>query len=182
MIGEQQRRVDVESRVRQELERMGLYRLPINPVKVANWLGMKVKSVETKDSSFAGLVTVKNGSGSIYVSEGEPAYLIRFTIAHEIGHYLLHLNEGGTIKDGMMLDRPIDMFWDREPAEVSEDWMKEIEANWFATELLMPAEFIREEWSKIRSVSRLAETFYVTEEAIGHRVADLALWIPGEGR
>ena len=182
MIGEQQRRVDVESRVRKELERIDLYRLPVNPVTVANKLGMKVKSIESEDSSFAGLVAVKNGSGSIYVSESEPAYLIRFTIAHEIGHYLLHLNEGGTIRDGMMLDRPIDMFWDREPAEVSEEWMKEIEANWFATELLMPTEFIREEWSKIPSVSRLAEAFYVTDEAIGHRVANLSLWIPGERR
>ena len=182
MIGQQRRRVDVEQRVREELERLDLYRLPVNPVTVANRLGIKVKGITSEDSSFAGMVAVKGGDGSIYVSEGEPAYLIRYTIAHEIGHYLLHLNDDGAARDGMFLDRPIDMFWSSEPAEVSAAWMREIEANWFAKELLMPTEYVRQEWGKRLSVVSLAETFYVSDEAIGHRVADLCLWVPGEKR
>ena len=183
MIGEQRRRVDVEKRVREELERLGLYRLPVNPVIVANKLGMKVKGVVFKDSSHASIVSVKDGTGTIFVSDlADEPYRMRVAVAHALGHYFLHLMEKGVVKDGQILDRPIDMFWEKEPDEgqASEDWMMEIEANRFADELLMPVSFVREEWASNPNIPRLARMFGVTDEAIGRRVANLNLWIPGK--
>ena len=52
MIGEQQRRAGVERRVREELELMGLYRLPVNPIQFANRLGIKVEYAEFPKSVF----------------------------------------------------------------------------------------------------------------------------------
>ena len=183
MIGEQQRRAEVETRVRQELERIDHYRLPVNPVRVANRLGLKVKGVGFKDTAHAGMIAVKAGSGSIFVAYSEDApYRMRAAIAHSLGHYFLHLTEDGVVKDGQILDRPIDLFWEREPANgpVAEELMREIEANWFAMELLMPTDFIRQEWARNPSVPNIARIFEVPQEAIGPRVAALNLWKSGK--
>ena len=85
------------------------------------------------------MIAVKAGSGSIFVAYSEDApYRMRAAIAHSLGHYFLHLTEDGVVKDGQILDRPIDLFWEKEPANgpVAEELMREIEANWFAMELL----------------------------------------------
>ncbi len=183
MIGEQQRRVEVECRVRKELERVGLYRLPVNPIQVANRLGISVEYAKFPDGSTTGMIAAKGGGGRIFAAKLDLPYRLRFTIAHEIGHYFLHLMEGNVIKDGEVRDRLIDMFLEREPSAglVSEELMREIEANWFATELLMPMEFVREEWARNPNIPSLARMFGVTEEAIGYRVADLNLWDPANG-
>lgn len=183
MIGEQQRRVDVEQRAREELERMGLYRLPVNPIQVANRLGISVKYAQFPDGVTTGMVAVKGGSGTIFAAKLDSPYQLRYTIAHELGHYFLHLMEGNVIKDGEARDRLINIFLKREPTvgPISEDLMREIQANWFATELLMPMEFIREEWNRNPNIPSLARMFDVTEDAIGHRVAGLNLWIPANG-
>ena len=176
MIGEQQRRVDVERRVRRELERIGLYRLPVNPVRVANRLGISVKGVEFKNGSHSGMIAVKDGNAVIYVADSEETpYRMRVAIAHSLGHYFLHLMDSGRVKDGQILDRTIDMFLEREPAEgpVSEEMAREIEANWFAAELLMPTDFVQEEWDRNPSIPSIARIFGVTEEAIGRRIAVL---------
>lgn len=183
MIGEQRRRADVECLVRKELEQMGLYRLPVNPIQFANRLGMSVEYAKFPDGLTTGMVTTEGGRGRIFAEMLDSPYRLRFTIAHELGHYFLHLMEGSTIRDGKAWDRPVDMFWDKEPpvGPVSEGLMREIEANWFATELLMPMEFVREEWSANPSLLSLARMFDVTEDAIGRRVADLNLWVPVNG-
>lgn len=183
MIGEQQRRVDVENRVRGELERMGLYRLPVNPIQFANRLGMSVEYAKFPEIPTIGMVVTRGGRGRIFAAKSDSPYRLRFTIAHELGHYFLHLSEGNVIKDGEVRDRAIDMFWESEPlaGPISENLMREIEANWFATELLMPMEFVREEWNRNPSLPSLARMFDVTEDAIGYRVAGLNLWVPANG-
>ena len=183
MIREQRRRVDVEQRVREELERMGLYRLPVNPIQFANRLGISVEYAKFPEISTIGMVVTKGGTGRVFAAKSDSPYRLRFTIAHELGHYFLHLSEGNVIKDGEVRDRAIDMFWENEPlaGPVSEALMLEIEANWFAAELLMPMEFVREAWSKTPDLPYLSRMFDVTEDAIGYRVAGLNLWVPSNG-
>ena len=184
MIGEQQRRVDVEHRVRRELERIGMYRLPTNPIKIAHRLGLDVGYAELPDKTAVAMVSVKDGVGRISAVSMETPYRLRFAIAHELGHYLLHLMDGNTVQDGQIKDRAVDLFWEKEPpaGPISDDWMREIETNWFATELLMPMEFVREEWGRNPNIHHMARIFGVNEEAIGSRVAGLNLWIPaGKG-
>lgn len=193
MIGEQQRRVDVERRVRRELERIGLYRLPVNPVQVANRLGMKVRGAEFTDDSIISVITTQDHGIGILVADAETPYRKRFAVAHALGHYFIHLKEGRDITDAEkeIVDRKSYMFFRRgEPVmdfppksrirraksrSHSKYPREEIEANWFATELLMPEKFFRKEWDWRESVWRLARVFNVTEEAIEYRLKDLGL-------
>ena len=190
MIGEQQRRVDVERRVRKELERIGLYRLPVNPVVVANRLGMKVIGAEFEDSSIISVITSEDRGRDILVADSETPYRKRFAVAHALGHYFLHFKDGHGTEDEEeeMVDRTHNMSWGRERAgritqgtrwrrtrgrRIPKRHRKETEANWFATELVMPEEFFLEEWSWKPSVWRMARVFNVPEEAIEYRLDDL---------
>ena len=61
MIGEQQRRAEIENRVRQELERIDHYRLPVNPVRVANRLGIEVYLSTFGQGPITGMVETNGG-------------------------------------------------------------------------------------------------------------------------
>ncbi len=105
----------------------------------------------------------------------------RFTIAHEIGHFLLH--EGALI-----VDHAVRVNWRDEVSGMATD-TEEIEANTFAAELLMPREFVinklEEYMKKIGTTNRtmshedlitsLAREFDVSAEAMGYRLINLGI-------
>ena len=172
-------RSDVECRAKEILTQHGLYSLPIDPVHLANRLGVTVNNAKFADDSLAALIAKRGHTTRIFVEQSDPPYRKRFSIAHELGHHCLHLHE-----DGEIVDKRADMFREREPAggPISEDRMREIQANWFAAELLMPTEFVRGEWNRNPSLSHMARVFNVSEEAMGYRLDTLDLWVPSNGR
>jgi Zn-dependent peptidase ImmA (M78 family) len=64
----------------------------------------------------------------------------RFTIAHEIGHYVLQTKK--SLHPRLFIDRYVAFRNDESSA--GNDW-QEVEANAFGAALLMPAHFVREE-------------------------------------
>lgn len=89
----------------------------------------------------------------------------RFTIAHEIGHYVVHY------------------LWAREsdptigPITASRygNDIPEFEANWFAAAFLMPSEKVKAVWNETRSVAAVATEFNVSADAAKLRVKYLGL-------
>jgi len=73
----------------------------------------------------------------------------RFTVAHELGHYFLHSQQG---------QRPI-IAWRHGSTRI--EW----EANWFAAEFLMPAVDFADRQARGWSESKLAAWFGVSPEA-----------------
>lgn len=99
----------------------------------------------------------------------------RFTIAHELGHLLLHNYKTAHADSGFKLRY-------RDAASSTGEVIEEIEANAFAAELLMPAKLVLTEANKIgfdfamqhdRDLSRLARKFQVSKLALGIRLAQL---------
>ena len=168
----------VELHAKEILSQHGLYSLPVDPVLLANRLGIAVNNAKFSDDSCAALIAKRGPTTRIFVEQSDPPYRKRFSIAHELGHHFLHL-----LEDGEIVDSRADMFREREPADgpISELRLREIHANWFAAALLMPEEFVRAEWEKNSSVSRLAKVFNVSEEAMGYRLDALDLGIPSYG-
>jgi len=72
----------------------------------------------------------------------------RFTVAHEIGHLIL----GHTAKNFN--------------SDLNSNKPKEVEANNFASELLMPLNFLKGDCSKGYNLQSIAERYIVSEEAI----------------
>ncbi len=96
----------------------------------------------------------------------------RFSVAHELGHFFLHRDEAGYYDQGHLIGvhfraTPDGCNWDA----------KEIEANRFAAELLMPRQMIIEaiQRSGQAQASDLARQFEVSEEAMTYRLTDIRL-------
>ena len=108
-------------------------------------------------------------------SHGRPRQ--RFTIAHEIGHLVLHKGE-------LFVDQGVRLNFRDKRSSLAED-QQEIEANKFAAELLMPEEMIRQEVQKCTTkkkittedqlMSELARVFDVSEQAMGYRLFNLGI-------
>ncbi len=115
---------------------------------------------ETRQSLFA------NPTGwTILVNDKEGGQRQRFTVAHEIGHYVLHrhLSE---VADGKLEDNQ----WYR--SELSNQY--EIEANRFAAELLMPQEHLEADCNNY-SLPGLADKYNVSTQAMEIRLGLLKL-------
>lgn len=163
-------REEIEDFAHQTLKAHGLNSIPVDPVVLANRLGIRVNHATFSDENISGIVAKRGDSAQILVNSNDKPFRKRFTIAHEVGHYLLHFGE----KDGELVDHDLDLFRDAE--NNSSEWAKEIEANQFAAALLMPADKVRENWKVIRSIEKLARVFNVSEEAMGYRIATLRLY------
>lgn len=91
----------------------------------------------------------------------EPAYRQLFTKAHELGHVVMGHVSGNVpvLRDKTFND------WDP----------KEAEANAYAAELIMPADYVRFQATKIADISGLASFFGVSPTAIRIRLKNLGL-------
>jgi hypothetical protein len=99
----------------------------------------------------------------VWLNVGEPAPRRRFTLAHEVGHWVCQVLEGRTA--------PI--YCRSDEVGVGEGRALEREANIFAAELLMPEELVRERFDG--SATGTAARFGVSEEAMGWRLYNVGL-------
>ncbi|WAS96392.1 ImmA/IrrE family metallo-endopeptidase [Nannocystis punicea] len=161
------------------LQEHGLYSLPVNPVVLANKLGIRVMRAFFSEENFSGLIARRSEAGTtILVNEKDHPIRQRFTIAHELGHALLHLQD-----QEEFVDRDSN-FFRSSPYSNEAEWTlerrREFEANVFASELLMPSVLVKELWYRLpreeRVVKNMAVILGVSEEAIGYKLADLRLF------
>jgi Zn-dependent peptidase ImmA (M78 family) len=114
-----------------------------------------------------------NGKAVIGVNALHPATRQRFTVAHELGHLLLHKDEELHVDE----NSPIGF---RSPLSSQAVDSDEIEANQFAAELLMPVPLLTAAIRKIPAktgtedaITHLAEVFGVSEQAMTFRLSGL---------
>ncbi len=145
------------------LKEINISNPPIDVYMVAKYLNIKVEDL-VGPNHLSGVVGSKKEK-AIYVNKAHPKVRQRFTIAHEIGHVVLH-GFSESSKKGLLFR----MGENHDP--------KEIEANRFAAELLMPKEMMDMECEKYgesleNHISDLAHKFNVSEAALSIRLATL---------
>jgi len=98
----------------------------------------------------------------------------RFTIAHELGHLMLHKGQPVHVDEGFRVNL-------RDPRSTTAENVEEVEANAFAANLLMPANWLRSDLdlgpfdlADEQSLSRLAKRYGVSAQAMAFRLAALA--------
>lgn len=111
--------------------------------KIASALGIDIIEGEFRaedGKKISGLIKMsgKNGRPVIAINAKEPTQRKRFTIAHEIGHFILHRNEQ------MHIDQDFEFAAFRDSSSSKATSLKEIQANQFAAELLMPSDEVQE--------------------------------------
>ena len=114
----------------------------------------------------SGALYFADGKADIFVNAKDSEERQRFTIAHELGHYFLHIDKTSAQKRAIVSLRS-----DRNDLERS--------ADFFAAELLMPADRVNdvykefEEKQKIPYISDLAQIFNVSKAAMHYRLDSL---------
>lgn len=150
-------------------------KIPINLELIATQLDAKIVHNDLDSASLSGFAFYKDGKKIIGVNSTESEQRQRFTIAHELGHLFLHnTNTINYDKGGIM------MFRDGHSSQGLD--IKEIEANQFAAELLMPEDKIREDLIEEGSfdlinadgfIKKLATKYNVSEQAMSIRLTTL---------
>ncbi len=106
---------------------------------------------------------VLNANERVVGRNDPPLRRFRFTIAHEIGHWICHCLEGRAPVVEPSYCRPVDM-------TEAADRALEREANVFAAELLMPEVGVRETWDGLGDVGACAARFDVSPTAMQWRL------------
>jgi Zn-dependent peptidase ImmA (M78 family) len=133
-------------------------------------------------------------SGFIYVDPESTAAVIglnvshsttrqRFTLAHELGHFLMHRQEGGQLH----VDQK-DFFLRFRDKRTRDTWAtQEREANAFAAEILMPKTFLERDIKSLKdgvsisdekAVRAMANRYGVSLQAFLFRLTNLGLLSP----
>lgn len=127
------------------------------------------------DGDMSGLLYRDADSTVIGINSLHHVHRQRFTIAHELGHLALHAEEE------LHVDRNYKIFR-RETTDREDPDPKEIEANAFAAELLMPSALVTADFSehaldyeRDTLVEELAERYRVSLQAMIFRLTNLKL-------
>jgi Zn-dependent peptidase ImmA (M78 family) len=118
------------------------------------------------DSEKTGSLVVRGtGDFEIFIPKHTTPERDRFTIAHELGHYMIHYI--------CMTDRGVGLPL---TADRYGSGRVEWEANWFAGAFLMPhAQFERAICEQANDLSKVAKKFQVSEQAARIRAKDLQI-------
>jgi Zn-dependent peptidase ImmA (M78 family) len=163
---------EIEDEANRILTQHGLNSLPVDLITLANQEGIKVHNAKFSEDQISAMIAKRGTNITILVNQSDHPNRKRFSIAHELGHHFLHL-----LEDGEIIDTEIDLFRGEFSGESTvKQRSKEIEANQFASALLMPADLVKKYYSeKTIDLSELARLFRVSEEAMGYRITQLGL-------
>ena len=140
--------------------------------KVCKELKLDCFDAEFKDPKMSGAIYKEDKSGkfTIYVNAAHPLTRKRFTVAHEIGHYISFL-EASYSKSQLMSEGFEDYAISFRHEGVKSK--AESEANIIAAEMLMPAEFVQKMYEQGFSPEQMAEEFCVSEISMTLRLQSL---------
>ncbi len=161
------------------LEDHGVLRAPINVIKIASKHASVIKR-PLEDNISGALIPLGEHDWAILVNSQHHPNRQRFTIAHELGHLLLH---------GYRTPHADRQFRLRDARSSEGSVLEEIQANQFAAELLMPRAMIMkavdrnsfqhapadksEERQFEALVTKLAKDFRVSRQAMTVRLSSL---------
>lgn len=135
---------------------------PIPIDELAGNYGLRVleMSFPTELAHVSGIIDMNNGR--IIVNQEDGINRKVFTIAHELGHWLLHKE--------ILEENPERSLLLREPIGQLNSDPIETEANFFAANLLVPMKLLRQ--YPCDDIGLLAKLFGVSKEVIGYRLAN----------
>ena len=175
-------RQQIEDRVTELLRRHGIHEAPVPVDRVATAEGVLIIE-HALQGDVSGALISNNGVSAIAINSAHNLKRRRFTVAHELAHFLLAHKGGQDHIDWTftVLRR------DGKSSEASN--VQEIEANSFAANLLMPKEFL---FNDLRlqagsngeidlskeQLAALARKYQVSETAMTFRLINLGLMSP----
>jgi Zn-dependent peptidase ImmA (M78 family) len=177
------RRKHIRSLVERLLTNHDIPSAPVRVEDLAKTLGADIRYTPAKES-LSGFLLRDNGIGQaiIGVNNTHHEHRRRFTIAHELGHLLLHTGRdiyvNGCAESGLKVSL-------RDENSSAGTDVEEKEANLFAAELLMPTRFLHDDLKTYGTfdfleedtldgvLGSLAEKYIVSKQALAYRLVNL---------
>lgn len=166
----------INQRIERLLEKFKIKRPPVNVKRIASKLGLTVQMepFDDEEGEMSGILIREGNKVILGVNNSHHSNRQRFTIAHEIGHYLLH--EG----DRVFVDRNYRVSLRDSDSSLGTKW-EEVEANTFASSLLVPERFLIQDLQKENIdiedskksnglIKRLAKKYRVSAQAMSFRL------------
>jgi hypothetical protein len=151
------------------LKAEGITKLPVEPIAIAEGLDIMVQGKPEDRGGVSGmLLRHGNNFGIVYATHIPSVGFQRFSIAHELGHYLLPGHVDQVLKNGTHVSRA--GFVTNDPYE--------LEADHFAASLLMPETPFRKAMDRynpgLDAIDTLAKLCKTSRTATAIRFAELA--------
>lgn len=168
----------IEKQVSDLLDNEGIDSLPIPVEKIARTKGVEVVPYDL-GNEVSGVLLINDSKGTIGYNPTQSKVRQRFTIGHELGHYLLH----GESSKTLFVDKDFIVKFRSKKNYTPTEQRHESEANAFAAALLMPKNFIFQELKKQKFqtlseselIEELAKVFDVSIPAMTYRLSDLSV-------
>jgi Zn-dependent peptidase ImmA (M78 family) len=162
----------INAKVKELLTRARVQEAPVPVEEIAESVGARIVYNSFNDG-ISGVLIRKAGNIVIGVEKDQPRHRQRFTVAHELGHLVLH--QGGEVH----VDRDFRVNL-RSPLSSRAEDIEEIEANAFAASLLMPINFLlidlRDRTLDIEEEGQLADLaarYQVSIQAMTYRLTNI---------
>jgi len=156
------RQQQIDATINALKSRTGLSYPKNNLLEIANEIGVSVSFVELPmiqdNIEIDGIIKWDHGNAKILINDSYNPTRKTFTLAHELGHFLLHPEV-----DKLRIDK----FNYRDDTQESR---QETEANYFAASLLMPKDEFVKVVSVVEDISAVAKYFGVSEIAVKNRL------------
>lgn len=145
--------LEAENTAQRVVQECGFMAFPVCPFEIARWHDIHVEAKQSSKLGVSGfLMRVGNVFGIRYAQHIQNDGFIRFTVAHELGHYFLPGHPGKLFPRGDGLHESKSGFISHDPLER--------QADYFASALLMPTHQFREavDWagSGFAAIEKLA--------------------------
>lgn len=144
----------------------------VDVIALAKNMGLRIEEVEFKEQDISGVLSKVDNTYVISINKQDTYTRKRFTIAHEIGHYVLgHLNDASF--------NHMEIF--RKSGQKDD---KEVDANKFAATLLIDKQVLKNVCFIVRKlkdrsskISLAADFFDVSKSTLEYRIKNLGLEI-----
>ena len=163
----------VREKARNLLAGLEIQAPPIPVMRLARSCGARIVRVSAKDDNIDGFLYQGDAAVVIGVNRDQATVRQRFTIAHELGHLLLHEHSRVHVDRGFRVRLRSGL------SSVGTD-LEEMEANRFAAELLMPIDFLHADLEEQEfdladdsQLQALAKRYGVSTQAIAIRLNGL---------
>ncbi len=169
----------IEKKANEILRLCKIFSPPVPVKAIITKLGLSVLSYDLSDD-ISGILVIENGKGSIGFNPQNSKTRQRFTLAHELGHYLFHYQS----KSEVFIDRDFLVKFRSEKIYTALEIKQEQDANMFAAALLMPREMLQAEFAKndyndfteIEFITAIAKVFDVSIQAMTYRIANASFF------
>lgn len=163
------------AKAKELLHQCGVASAPVPVDSIAKYLGVEIRYARL-DDELSGMVFIKGGRPIIGVNALHHPNRQRFTIAHELGHYMLHRE---LITDSVHVDKQFKVLM-RDSNAGTGTQRVEVEANQFAAALLMPEALVRKaieqqsfDIDDENPLGDIAKQFKVSRQTMEYRVRNL---------